>query len=31
MTSFRRFFFQPATGPAAIFFIPLAVALIFFT
>ncbi|HVM75205.1 MAG TPA: DoxX family protein [Candidatus Saccharimonadales bacterium] len=31
MTSLRRFFFQPATGPAAIFFVRLAVGLIFLT
>ena len=31
MNSLQRFFFQAATGPAAIFFIRLAVALIFFT
>jgi putative oxidoreductase len=31
MDSLRRLFFQPATGPAAIFFIRLAVGLIFLT
>jgi len=31
MNSLRRFFFQPATGPAAIFFIRLAVGLVFLT
>ena len=31
MDSLRRFFFEPATGPAAIFLVRLAVGLIFFT
>jgi putative oxidoreductase len=31
MNPLVRFFFQPATGPAAIFFVRLAVGLIFFT